>query len=99
MLKSIGEFPDHKVMIEAARRICHWLYNHNKLHAMMKQAIGGELVRWNATRFGMNYMFLESMFCLKDKFMAWMGSSGFLKSSFNSTHEGRYAHFCLSNMT
>jgi hypothetical protein len=23
MLKSIGEFPDHKAMIEAARRICH----------------------------------------------------------------------------
>jgi hypothetical protein len=23
MLKSIGEFPDHKVMIETARRICH----------------------------------------------------------------------------
>jgi hypothetical protein len=35
MLKSIGEFPDHKAMIEAAHRICHWLYNHNKLHAMM----------------------------------------------------------------
>jgi hypothetical protein len=47
MLKSIGEFPDHKAMIEAARRICHWLYNYNKLHSMMRSAIGGELVRWN----------------------------------------------------
>jgi hypothetical protein len=99
MLKSIGEFLDHKTMIETARRICHWLYNHNKLHAMMKQAIGGELVRCNATRFGTNYMFLESMFRRKDKFMAWMGSSGFLESSFSSTHEERYAHSCLSNMT
>jgi hypothetical protein len=45
MLKSIGEFPDHKAMIEAARRICRWLYNHNKLHAMTRQAIGGELER------------------------------------------------------
>jgi hypothetical protein len=42
MMKSIGEFLDHKAMIEAARRICRWLYNHNKLHAMMKQAIGGD---------------------------------------------------------
>jgi hypothetical protein len=30
-------------------------------------------VRWNATRFGTNYMFLESMFRRKDKFMVWMG--------------------------
>jgi hypothetical protein len=36
MLKSIGEFLDHKAMIEAARRIYYWFYNHNKLHAMMK---------------------------------------------------------------
>jgi hypothetical protein len=56
-------------------------------------------VRWNATRFGTNYMFLESMFHRKDKFMAWMGSSDFLESLFSSTHEGRYAHSCLSNMT
>jgi hypothetical protein len=98
MLKSIGEFPDHKAMIEVARRICRWLYNHNKLHAMMKQAIGGKLMRWNATRFGTNYMFLERMFRRKDKFMAWMGSPGFLESSFSYTHEGRYAHSCLFNM-
>jgi hypothetical protein len=41
ILKSIGEFSDHKEMIEGARRICRWLYNHNMLHAMMRQAIGG----------------------------------------------------------
>jgi hypothetical protein len=56
-------------------------------------------VRWSATRFGTHYMFLESMFRCKDKFMTWMGSSSFLESSFSSTHEGRYAHSCLSNMT
>jgi hypothetical protein len=53
MLKEIGEFPKHKAVIQAARRICRWLYNHNKLHAMIRAAIGGELVKWNATRFGM----------------------------------------------
>jgi hypothetical protein len=69
MLKSIGEFLNHKAMIEGTRRICRWLYNHNKLHVMMRQAIGGELVRWNAIRFSTDYMFLESMFRCKDKFM------------------------------
>lgn len=99
MLKSVGEFSEHKAIIEAARRICRWLYNHNKLHAMMRAAIGGELVRWNATRFGTNYMFLDSMFRRKDKFMAWMSSASFLESRFSKIDEGRYAHSCLSSLT
>jgi hypothetical protein len=99
MLKSIREFPDHKAMIKGARRICHWLYNHNRLHAMMRQVVGGELVRWNTTRFSTNYMFYKSMFRHKDKFMVWMSSPGFLDSRFSSTQEGRYAHSCLSSLT
>jgi hypothetical protein len=66
---------------------------------MMRHAIGGELVRWNATRFGTNYMFLESMFRRKDKFMAWMSSPCLIDSKFSSTQEGRYAHSCLSSLT
>jgi hypothetical protein len=98
MLKSIREFSDQKAMIEGARRICRWLYNHNRLYAMMRQAICGELVRWNATTFSTNYIFLESMFRRKDKFMAWMSSPGFLDSKFSSTQEERYAHSYLSSL-
>ena len=60
MLKEVGKRPDHDYVIESARRICRWLYNHSALHAMMKTAIGGELVKWNGTRFGTNYMFLDN---------------------------------------
>jgi hypothetical protein len=35
MLKAVGEFPEHKAVILAGRIICWWLYNHNKLHAIM----------------------------------------------------------------
>jgi hypothetical protein len=45
MLKAIGEFLEHKAVIQAERRICRWLYNHNKLHVMMRASIGGELVK------------------------------------------------------
>jgi hypothetical protein len=99
MLKSIEEFLNHKAMIEGARRICQWFYNHNKLHAMVRDAIGRELVRWNTTRFGTNYMFLSSMYHRKDKFMAWMSSTGFVESRFSSTDEARYAYSCLSSLT
>jgi hypothetical protein len=43
-------------------------------------------------------MFLEIMFCCKDKFMAWMSSPGFIDTKFSSTREGRYAHLCLSSL-
>jgi hypothetical protein len=69
MLETIGEFPDHESVIDSAKLIARWLYNHGKLHTMMKNTIGGNLVRWNATCFGMNYLFLESFLRRKDCFM------------------------------
>jgi hypothetical protein len=89
MLKSIREFPNHKEMIDGACRICRWLYNYNMLHAMMRATIDGELVRWNVTRFCTNYMFLESVYHRKEKFVAWMSSMSFVESRFSSTDEGR----------
>jgi hypothetical protein len=66
---------------------------------MMMTTIGTELVRWNATCFGSNYMRLDSTYGHKDKFMVWMSSTSFLKSRFSNTNEGRYAHSCLSSLT
>lgn len=60
MLKEVGKMADHDMVIASGRKICRWLYNHSKLHSMMVSAIGGELVKWNATRFGTNCMFLQS---------------------------------------
>jgi hypothetical protein len=69
MLKTIGEFSDHESVIDSAKVIARWLYNHKKLYTMMKNAIGGNLVRWNATRFAINYLFLESFLRRKDCFI------------------------------
>jgi hypothetical protein len=99
MLKEIRNFPEHDVVIQSARRVSRFLYNHNKLHSMIKEAIGGELVQWNATRFGTNYVFLESFLRRKDKFMVWMGSQGFLQSKFSSMPEGRYTHQTLTSLS
>jgi hypothetical protein len=32
MLTTISEFPDHKSVIDSAKLIARWLYNHGKLH-------------------------------------------------------------------
>jgi hypothetical protein len=39
MLKTIDEFPDYKSVIDSAKLIARWLYNHWKLHTMMKTTI------------------------------------------------------------
>ena len=99
MLKQIGAFPEHESVISSARSISRWLYNHSKLHAMMKAAIGGELVKWNAMRFGTTYLFLESFLWRKEKFMQWMGSTELQQLKYLTTDIGRYAHGCLCGLT
>jgi hypothetical protein len=51
---------------------------------MMKNAIGGNLVRWNATRFDTNYIFLESFLRRKDYFMQWMATPQLQKSGYDA---------------
>ena len=98
MLKDIGKWPEHEATIESAQRISSWLYNSNHLHSMMRDAIGGELVKWNATRFGTNYMFLESIMKKKDQFMSWLVSPQFRNSRHFRTQNGRYAFECMTNL-
>jgi hypothetical protein len=45
MLKTIGDLMDHESVINNANLITRWLYNHEKVHTMMKNVIGGNLVR------------------------------------------------------
>jgi hypothetical protein len=98
MLKDIGQRLEHQGMITNCKRISAWLHNHGQLNAMMREAIGGELVKWNATRFGTNYMFLESLHRKRDKFMQWMTSLAFLNSKWAKTDEGLFAQVRLSSI-
>jgi len=96
ILKDIGKWDDHKAMIQSAQYICQWLYNSNSVHSMFKSATGGELVKWNATRFGTNYMFLESFMKKKDQFMVWMMSTEYRSSRHYMTEAGKYAFNCMT---
>jgi hypothetical protein len=98
MLKTIGDFPDHESVIDSANLIARWLYNHGKLNTMMKNAIVGNLVRWNATHFGTNYLFLESFLRRKDHFMQWMTTPQLQQSRYLDSNAEKYAHTCLSSL-
>jgi hypothetical protein len=98
MLKTIGEFPDHESVIDSEKLIARWLYNHGKLHTMMKTTIGGNLVRWNATHFGTNYLFLESFIRRKYHFIQLMATPQLQKFGYLDSNAGKYAHACLSSL-
>jgi hypothetical protein len=59
---------------------------------MMKNIIGGNLVRWNTTYFGMNYLFLESFLKRKDGFMQWMTTPQLQQSGYLDSNAEKYAH-------
>ncbi|TKC13318.1 DUF domain-containing protein [Robertmurraya kyonggiensis] len=98
MLKDIGERYEHQDLIDQCKKISTWLHNHGQLNAMMRQAIGGELVKWCATRFGTNYMFLDSMYRKRDRFMQWMASPEFLQSKWANSNMGRFTHTRFSSL-
>jgi hypothetical protein len=98
ILKTIDDLPDHESVINSAKLIARWLYNHGKLYTMMKNAIGGNLVRWNATRFGMNYLFLESFLRRKECFMQWIATPVLQQSGYLDSNAGKDAHACLSSL-
>jgi hypothetical protein len=55
-------------------------------------------VKWNATSFGTNYMFLESFMRRNDKFMVWFMSPEFRHSSYFLTEMERYAFDNITNV-
>jgi hypothetical protein len=95
MLKEIGNFPEIEAVVSSCKRISKFLYNHSTLHSEMHDAIGGELVRPNATRFGTNFMFLESFWDKQERFRVWMTSSVWRNSNWNSDPDHDYTYDCL----
>ena len=88
MLKDIGKWQDHEAM---------HLQLDVQLQHFAQHAIDGQLFKWNATRFGTNYTFLES-FMRKDKLMVWMMSLEFKHSRFFQNEGGRYDFDNMTNI-
>ncbi|CAN6222289.1 unnamed protein product [Urochloa humidicola] len=97
MLKDIDRFPEVERVVDSAKRICSYLYNHNRLHAMMREKIGGELTRWNATRFGTVFLFLQSFMDKREKFEAWMISSDWKNNEFKDLDDHKFTYDCLTS--
>lgn len=64
---------------------------------MMSEKIGGELIRWNATRFGTIFLFLQSFWDRKEKFQAWMVSNEWENSEWKDEPDHDFTYDCLTS--
>ncbi|WVZ53653.1 hypothetical protein U9M48_004562 [Paspalum notatum var. saurae] len=97
MLKDIACFDEVGELLYSAKRMCRFLYKHNRLHAMMKDKIGGELIRWNATRFGTLFLFLQSFLDRQEKFQSWMVFSDWKNNEWRDEDDHKFTYDCLTD--
>jgi hypothetical protein len=64
---------------------------------MMREKIGGELIRRNATRFATVFIFLKSFWDRQDKFKQWMISDDWESCKMVNEEEHDYAYNCLTS--
>jgi len=69
----------------------------SRLHATMREKIGGELTRWNATRFGTVFLFLQSFWDRKNKFQASMVSNDWANSEWKDDLDYEFTYDCLTS--
>jgi len=61
MLQDIGEIKDFNTAINWAKKLSRFIYKHGRLLDLMRDKIGGDLVRPAVTRFATSYLTLASM--------------------------------------
>ena len=64
---------------------------------MMREKIGRELIRWNATRFGTVFIFLQSFWDRQDKFKQWMVSDDWEKCVWAGKADHDFTYDCLTS--
>ena len=62
IFKDIGKRLGITDVINNARKITNFIYNHGWLLAQMRKYCGGDIVRPRVTRFATNYIALDSLF-------------------------------------
>ncbi|CAD6264128.1 unnamed protein product [Miscanthus lutarioriparius] len=61
MMEDIGKIPEFSYCINSTKKVCRFLYKHGRILDLMREKIGGDLVRPAVTRFATSYLTLASM--------------------------------------
>jgi hypothetical protein len=88
LLEDIEKIKYFKTCINQAKRVCRFLYKHGRLYNLMRQMIGGDLVRPDITRFATFFLTLASMLKHKNGLKSVFISNEWQQSKFSTTQEG-----------
>jgi hypothetical protein len=61
LLEDIGKIKEFNSCINMAKKVSRFIYKHGRIHNLMREKIGGDLVRPGLTRFATSFLTLASM--------------------------------------
>jgi hypothetical protein len=91
LLEDIGKIKEFNTCINMAKKVSRFLYKHGRLHSLMREKLGGDLVRPGVTRFETPFLTLASMYKHKSKLQGLFVSDEWNGSKFVLVKEGEQA--------
>ncbi|XP_066316229.1 uncharacterized protein [Miscanthus floridulus] len=89
LLQDIGEIKELNTVINSAKKVSRFLYKHGRILNLMKQQIGGDLVRPVVTQFATSYLTLASMYKNKNGLRALVVSEEWHNNPLSLSTEGK----------
>ncbi|XP_066365495.1 uncharacterized protein [Miscanthus floridulus] len=89
LLQDIGEIKEFNTVINSSKNVSRFLYKHGRILDLMRQKIGGDLVRPAVTRFATSYLTLASMYKNKQGLRNLVVSEEWHNNSMSKSVEGK----------
>jgi hypothetical protein len=88
-LEDIGKIKEFNSYINMAKKVSRFIYKHGRIHNLMRNKIGGDLVRPGVTRFATLFLTLASMHRHRNGLRNLFISDEWHQTRFPTTHEGQ----------
>jgi len=98
LLEDIGKIKEFNTCINMAKKVCRFMYKHGRILDLMRDKIGGDLVRPAITRFATSFLTLASMHKNKTGLRNLVVSEEWQATNFSSTTEGRQVENIILSM-
>jgi hypothetical protein len=89
LLEDIGKIKDFNSCINMAKKVSRFIYKHGRIHNLMREKLGGDLVRPGVTRFATSFLTLASMLRHRNGLKSLFVSDEWHLTKFPNTEKGR----------
>jgi hypothetical protein len=98
LLEDIGKIKEFSTCINMAKKVTRFMYKHGRVLDLMRDKIGGDLVRPGVTRFATSFLTLASMHRHKNALRSLVVCDEWHNLSFSATQEGRRVENIILSM-